>query len=216
VPRKPRVEVPNGVFHVTTRGCNKQPIFDGDATRELHLALLAQTVEEYGWLCHAYCQMDNHFHLLLQTPHANLSAGMRFLNGTYAQAFNREVHRSGHLFQGRFHSVPIVWDGQLWETARYVVLNRVRAGAAPAVEDWRWSSYAATAAIAPRPAFLTTELVLARFRVPDRYRQFVAEGSEHSSLRGLLAAFDRVGTRLGPDPGQTPAVGGAATATRPR
>jgi REP element-mobilizing transposase RayT len=216
VPRKPRVEVPNGFFHVTTRGCDKRTIYDGEATRELHLALLAQTVEEYEWLCHAYCQMDNHFHLLVQTPHANLSAGMQFLNGAYAQAFNREKHRSGHLFQGRFHSVRIVWDGQLWETARYVVLNRVRAGSCSTAEDWRWSSYAATAGIAPRPTFLTTDLILSRFGGPDRYRRFVSEGTPYASLRGLLAALDRVGPRLGSDPGQSPAVGGAATASRRR
>jgi REP element-mobilizing transposase RayT len=216
MPRPHRVEVPNGIFHVTTRGCDKRAIYDGDATRELQLALLAQTVEEYDWLCHAYCQMDNHFHLLVQTPHANLSDGMRFLNGAYAQAFNRETHRSGHLFQGRFHSVRIVWDGQLWEAARYVVLNRVRARSCRSVEEWRWSSYAATAGLAPKPTFLTTELLLSRFRAPDRYRRFIAEGSSHASLRGLLAVCDRSGTRRGSDPGQTPAVRGAATASRPR
>ena len=150
MPRAPRIEVPNGHFHVTTRGCNKGSIFAGDSTRELHLALLGQTVEDYEWICHGYCQMDNHFHLHVQTPHANLAAGMQFLNGRYAQAFNRIEGRSGHVFQGRFHSVRITWDGQLWETARYVVLNRVRARACRYVDDWRWSSYRATAGLAPR------------------------------------------------------------------
>jgi REP element-mobilizing transposase RayT len=197
MPRKRRVEVPNGIFHVTTRGCNKGPIFAGDPTRELHLALLSQTVDEFEWVCHAYVQMDNHYHGLVQTPHANLAAGMQYLNGSYAQAFNRLTGRSGHLFRGRFHSVRIEWDGQLWEASRYIVLNRVRAGACASVDDWRWSSYAATAGLAPRPAFLTTELFEARFGTPDRYRRFIAEGCAYTSLRGLLAAFDRTGARLG-------------------
>jgi putative transposase len=205
MPRKPRVDVPGGLYHLTSRGCARCDIYRGDPTRELHLALLAQVVAEYGWLCHAYCQMNNHFHLLVRTPDPNLSEGMQFLNGTYAQAFNKRFHRTGHLFQGRFHSVVIDREEQLLETARYVVLNRVRCRASKTADEWPWSSYRATAGLAPRPAFLTTDWILARFGEPgssrsrDRYRDFVAEGSPASSLRALLAM-----TPVGVCPGQTP------------
>lgn len=194
--------MPGGFFHVTARGCNRGPIYAGDETRELHIALLAQTVDEFGWICHAYCQMDNHFHLVLQTPEPTLSAGMQFLNGTYAQAFNRRTGRSGHLFQGRFHSVLIEWDEQLRETERYTVLNRVRAGACAQPRDWRWCSYPATAGLAPAPAFLTVETTLARFgdasdkAARARYRAFVAEGVAARTLGAVLALSARRGAQL--------------------
>jgi putative transposase len=206
MPRQRRIEVPGGFFHVTSRGCNRCPIYDGDASRELHLALLGQTVHQFAWTCHAYCQMDNHFHLLLQTPNANLSAGMQFLNGAYAQAFNRHGDRSGHLFQGRFHSVIIRWDGQLWEAERYTVLNRVRARACARAADWPWSSYPAAAGLAPRPPFLTVETTLARFgdpadsRTRARYRGFIADGVAEKTLRGALSRYENCGRDL---PGAT-------------
>jgi REP element-mobilizing transposase RayT len=177
-------------------------VFAGDWTRELHLALLAQTVDDFEWKCHAYCQMDNHFHLVVQTPEGNLSEGMQFLNGTYAQAFNRDQGRSGHLFQGRFHSVLIEWEGQLRESERYTVLNRVRAKACSRPEDWKWSSYPASAGLVPRPAFLTVDVTLAPFGDPRdratraRYRAFIAEGTQAVSHRGLMSEFDKRGRQL--------------------
>jgi putative transposase len=195
MPRKSRIQVPGGLYHVTSRGCNRCAIYDGPASRELHLALLGQVVEDYGWRCHAYCQMDNHFHLLLETPDANLSDGMQLLNGAYAQEYNAAAGRSGHLFQGRFHSVMIERESQLLETARYIVLNRVRCRAVADAADWPWSSYAATAGLVAPPPFLTIEWILGRFGDPAgassrlRYRAFVETGSPASTLRGLLASL---------------------------
>jgi REP element-mobilizing transposase RayT len=193
MPRKLRLQVPGGIYHVTSRGCNRQPIYRGVDTRQLHLALLAQVVEHCGWLCHAWVQMDNHFHALVETPEPNLSEGMQLLNGIYAQEFNAIVGRSGHLFQGRFYSVRIEREPQLLETARYVVLNRVRCRAVADPADWPWSSYAATAGLVKAPPFLTTDWILGRFGDPAteacraRYRAFVAEGTRARSLRALLA-----------------------------
>lgn len=97
-----RIEFPGAVYHVTARGNARQNIYLDDADRRLFLEVLSETVEKYNWVCHAYCLMDNHYHLLLETPDPNLSLGMRQLNGVYIQRFNRAHNRIGHVFQGRF------------------------------------------------------------------------------------------------------------------
>jgi REP element-mobilizing transposase RayT len=102
-----RLEFPGAVYHVTSRGNARQDIVADDRDRMQWQAMLAQVVDRYRWLCHAYCLMDNHYHLLIETPRANLSLGMRQLNGRYTQAYNRRHHRVGHLLQGRFRSILV-------------------------------------------------------------------------------------------------------------
>ena len=97
-----RIEYDGALYHVTSRGNGRKAIFKDDSDRELILTTLGQVSERFHWLCHAYCLMDNHYHLVIETPDGNLSKGMRQLNGVYTQAFNRRHHRVGHLFQGRF------------------------------------------------------------------------------------------------------------------
>ena len=143
--------------------------------------MLAQVARRREWRCHAYCLMDNHYHLLLETLDATLGVGMQWLNGTYAQGFNRSGRRTGHLFQGRYHAELVARDAHLLEAARYIVLNPVRASLCDAAEEWEWSSYRGTVGEAPLAPALTTELVLSRFATrPEtaraRYRAFVAEG----------------------------------------
>ena len=130
--------------------------------------------------------MDNHYHLLVETPEPNLSRGMGRLNMAYAQGFNRRHERAGHLFQGRFHVVVVEKDSHLLELCRYLVLNPVRAGAATSPEDWPWSSYRATASGRGEADWLTTGWVLRQFGAQDArgrraYRQFVREGVETAS-----------------------------------
>jgi putative transposase len=183
------VQFPGALYHVTTRGNWKRRIYLDDRDRELFLSLLAQVVERYGWVCHAYCLMDNHYHLLVQTPDGNLADGMRALNGRYARAFLQRHAKTGHLFGRRYHPVLIERQEHLLEVVRYVVLNRVRARLCSAAEDWPWSSYHATAGLARRPRCLTTEWVLGLFADRcDRFVAFVAEGSPAVSLEGLLSA----------------------------
>ena len=127
--------------------------------------------------------MDNHYHLLLETPKANLSQGMRQLNGRYTQAFNRRHQRVGHLFQGRFTAIVVEKDAHLLELCRYVVLNPVRAKMVTHPRFWSWSSYRGTAGELTGPTWLSTEWILGQFGVRQReacqrYRQFVAEGRE--------------------------------------
>jgi putative transposase len=124
--------------------------------------------------------MDNHYHLLIETPDGNLSLGMRQLNGVYTQLFNKRHQRTGHLFQGRYKSILIQKDSHLLEVCRYVVLNPVRARMVERPEAWKWSSYRATAGREPPPC-LTTDWVLGQFsrtrgKAEKKYRQFVDWG----------------------------------------
>lgn len=188
-----RVVYPGAVYHLTSRGNARQRIFRDD-DREAFLHTLGQVVARYGWLCHAYCLMDNHYHLLVETPKPNLTLGMRQLNGVYTQGFNRRHGRVGHLFQGRYTAILVEKEAHLLELCRYVVLNPVRVKAQRRVAAWRWSSYGATAGLAPVPPFLTVEWVLGRFgrqsaAAQARYRAFVKEGvGTHpwAALRGQI------------------------------
>jgi REP element-mobilizing transposase RayT len=176
-----RIEFPGALYHVTSRGDRREPIYEDDADREQFLATLAEVVERYNWLCHAYCLMTNHYHLILETVEGNLSKGMRQLNGVFTQSSNRRHGRQGHLFQGRFKGILVDKDSYLLELSRYVVLNPVRAGMAQDPEQWFWSSYRATAGESTTPPWLETDFVLRQFaedrdRAQARYRRFVLEG----------------------------------------
>ena len=149
----------------------------------MFLKILGQVVRRFNWLCHAYCLMGNHYHLLIETPEGNLSAGMRQLNGVYTQAFNRAHRRDGHILRGRFAAVLVEKESHLLELCRYVVLNPVRAAIVARPEQYHWSSYLPTLGKAARPALLTTEWLLRNFStaLPEsrrRYRQFVREGMD--------------------------------------
>src|SRR4051794_22535210 len=180
-----RIQVPDVVYHVASRGVDKQPIFgvvDGD--RFVFLALLAKTVERYGWRLHAYCLMGNHFHLVVETPEANIAAGMQYLKSSYALWFNDFRPREGTLFERRYYSDVILEEGHLFALCRYVVLNPVRAGLCRPPADWPWSSYRATAGIAAPPAWLHTDLIYAIFgggsAAQRRYVEFVIAALDES------------------------------------
>lgn len=178
--RCPRSEFPGAIHHVTARGNAGAWIYRGDADRRQFLAMLAWIARQRGWLCHAYCLMDNHYHLLVETVNAGLGAGMQWLNGTYAQGLNRSCGRSGHVFQGRYHAALVERGTHLLEAARYIVLNPVRASLCAGADDWVWSSYRGTAGDAPPDPLLTTDLVLSQFGdrrdlARARYRAFVAD-----------------------------------------
>lgn len=138
-------------------------------------------------MCHAYCLMSTHFHLLLTTPDPNLAFGMQRLNGCYAQAFNNRRERFGHLFQGRYHAVHVESDGHLLELYRYIALNPVRAGACRRPADWPWSSFAAAVGVAPPPSFASSDSLLRHFGgdrkwARARLRGFVEENTDEFVL----------------------------------
>lgn len=194
-----RIEFPGAVYHLTSRGNEKKPIFLGDEDRKSFLNLLADVNARYHWVCHAYCLMDNHYHLLMETPEGNLSIGMRQLNGVYTQAFNRRHGRVGHLFQGRFKAILIEKDSHLLEACRYVVLNPVRAGAVENPERWRWSSYRATGGREKPHPCLSTEWILHQFggvreKAEREYKRFVREGMRGESFWKEVKAQSILGT----------------------
>ena len=138
-------------------------------------------------VCHAWCQMGNHYHRLIETPKANLSQGMRQLNGVYTQRLNRAHGRVGHVFQGRYKAILVERDSYLLELARYVVLNPLRAGMVKRLETWPWSSYLATCSQAGAPEWLQTDWILAQFGrqragAIRKYVRFVHEGARLPSV----------------------------------
>lgn len=172
---------------MTSRGNERGAIFTVDSDRELLLVILADVVERHAWVCHTYCLMTNHYHLLVQTPQANLWQGMHMLNSRYVKAFQRRCGRGGHLLERRYRPILVERQEYLQEVARYVVLNPVRAGICERAEDWPWSSYRATAGLAPRPSFLTTKWLLGSFGGSvRRYREFVEAGSPAASVEAIL------------------------------
>ena len=126
-----RLCLPDGLYHLIARGNARQPIVADDHDRHDFFNVFAHVLERFGWLCHAFCLMDNHYHLVVETPLPNLPSGMRQLNGLYAQRFNRRHGRVGHLFQARYRSILIEKPTRLLAVCHYVVLNPVRGGHLP-------------------------------------------------------------------------------------
>jgi len=135
-----RIELAGGIYHVTSRGDRREDIFLDEGDRLAWLDVFGAVCNRFNWVCHAWCQMTNHYHLVVETVEGNLSQGMRQLNGVYTQTFNRTHRRVGHVFQGRYRAVVVEKDAYLLELMRYVVLNPVRAGIVSDAADWPWSS----------------------------------------------------------------------------
>ena len=182
--RKPRIEVPGGIYHVGSKGNRGCVIYEDDVERRVFLSLLGTAVRRFGWVCHAFVLMSNHFHLLIQLDVGGLSAGMQLLNGSFAKFSNRRHGWLGqHLFRNRFWSEEIVTQQHLMETARYVVLNPVRASICESPEEWPWSSYRACAGLEFAPSFLAASRHLRLFgpspaAARRAYRAFVRDGIE--------------------------------------
>jgi REP-associated tyrosine transposase len=197
--RKRRDQRSGVAYHVTARGNVRQDIYLGEEDREAFLGFVSDACEREHLVCHAYCLMGNHYHLVVETPLGNLSRGMGQLNGRYARSFNRRYLRCGHVFQARFRSILIEADTRLLVVCRYVVLNPVRAWLCQQPEDWLWSSYRQTAGIDPVVAPLAADRLLARFhirrqRAQTLYRRFVADGAGERLDEQVL------GERLGDEP----------------
>jgi putative transposase len=181
-----RIEFPGAVYHVTSRGNARDRIFHNEHDNRKFLEILGTTVERYSWLCYAYCLMENHYHLIVETSKPNLSDGMHHLNGAYTQAHHRRHQTVGHLLQGRFKSILVDKEHYLLELVRYVALNPVRAGMAADPRQWPWSSYAATAGLNPAHPCLQIAPILKCFdsrpeEAQLRYQSFVQAGIDRES-----------------------------------
>ncbi len=181
MPRKHRIQFPGAFFHVMSRGTAKADIFLDDSDRNCFLDILSEVVERCSWVCHSYCLMNNHYHILIETPMGNLSQGMHLLNTFYCKRFNEKYGRVGHLLQGRFTSFLIEDDGYFMSVCRYTSLNPVLSGLCAHPENWQWSSYGPTAGLCSAPDFLETSYILRFFdndtnRAREAYIRFVLEG----------------------------------------
>jgi REP element-mobilizing transposase RayT len=141
--RQLRIEFNGAFYHITSRGNLRDRIFFEDKDRERFLEILKRTKERYSYLLHAYALMDNHYHLLMETPKANISQIMQNINTSYTVYINKKYQRSGHLFQGRFKGIIVDKDEYLVTLSRYIHLNPVRANIVQIPEDYRWMSYRA-------------------------------------------------------------------------
>lgn len=177
-----RLEFSGALYHVTARGDRREPIYTDDADRREWISVLGEVCQRFNWVIHAYCQMTNHYHFIVETPDANLSKGMRQLNGVYTQRFNRRHRLSGHLFQGRYKAILVQKESYLLEVSRYVVLNPVRAGIVKNPADWSWSSFGTmVSGCQPELRSLDTEWTLSWFGCTRddavrAYEQFVMQG----------------------------------------
>ena len=176
-----RLEFPNALYHVMSRGNGGENIFIEDADKLAFLELFEELLTRYDVICYSYCLMDNHYHLLIETPKANLSQIMRGLNGRYTKYFNKTFQRMGHVFQGRYKAIIVQKDSYLLELSRYIVLNPVRAGLTNNPEDYTWSSYCASIGQSFCPEWLAVDNSLAAFHNQRKeairlYQKYVSQG----------------------------------------
>jgi len=186
-----RIEFSGALYHVTSRGDGREDIYLDDEDRELFMLVLGEVCELFNWSVHSWCQMTNHYHLLVETPDSNLSKGMRYLNGVYTQRFNRKHSRVGHVYQGRYKAILVEKEAYFLELSRYIVLNPVRAGMVESAERWEWSSYAATAGLVVAPSWFDKRLILGSFGKQqkvaiERYMEFVSNGVQQPSPWTML------------------------------
>jgi putative transposase len=183
-----RVLVPDGTYHVASRGINGTHIYLDDADRTAFLARLGEVVKVSGWSCLSYCLMDNHFHLLVRTPKPNLSDGMRALKSGHAQYFSRRHSWDGPLFSRRFWGQLVQRDRYLLGVIRYVALNPVAGGLCAEPSDWPWSAHAAIAGEANAPSWLAVDEVRGLFSEQSSqagvraYRWLIEEGKPSGPL----------------------------------
>lgn len=172
-----RIEYPGAFFHVMSRGNEGRNIFSSAGDKKKFLDYLEKTHQRFDILIHAYCLMSNHYHLLIETPCANLSKSLQYLNSSYTTYYNVKRKRFGHLFQGRFKSILIEKDSYLMELSRYIHLNPCQSKLVKFPEEFEWSSYFYYLHPKRKPKFLNTDLCLSFFaNSKRRFRTFVEEG----------------------------------------
>ncbi|OGP79395.1 MAG: hypothetical protein A2V86_07025 [Deltaproteobacteria bacterium RBG_16_49_23] len=191
-----RIEFPGAFYHVTSRGNEKKAIFRSVRDREKFLSYLGSAHTRYGAIIHVFCLMENHYHLLLETPRGNLSQILHHINGAYTTYFNVKRGRSGHLFQGRFKGILVDRDAYCKELSRYIHLNPLRVGLVKSPSEYPWSSYNYYIGREREPEWLEMGLVLGYFgrrgrKAFKRYRDFVEKGATagvESPLKKVIAS----------------------------
>lgn len=184
--RPVRIEFPGASYHVTSRGRKGHTVFSDDEDRAVFLNVVDNVVERFGWLVHSYTLMDDHYHLVVEVPQANLSKGMRQLNGVYTQHFNRRHGSEGPIFQGRFKGVLFEKKNYLLPVCRHVLTNPTRFDESASYANYKWSSYRALSGQVNPPGLLHCDDVLGKFgkRVKDaqkKFRDYIREGLDEES-----------------------------------
>ncbi|WP_454064059.1 transposase [Candidatus Nitrospira salsa] len=180
-----RITFDGAWYHVMNRGAGRKAVFTNNEQREYFLALLAETSDRFNAEWHAYCLMDNHYHLLVRTPEANLQRIMRHLNGLYTQFYNRTEGRDGPLFRGRYKAILVEAQAYWTQLSRYIHRNPLEAGRVKRLDQYRWSSYLAYIGTHTRPPWLTCAYILKSLssrRPIEAYKAFVAEGIDDEIL----------------------------------
>ena len=204
MPRPLRINYPNAWYHVMNRGAAHQKIFKNNMHRIMFLKLLGECHQMFNVIISAYCLMDNHYHLLLSTPDANLARVMRHLNGIYTQYFNRSLKKDGALFRGRYKAKLIDEDCYQLIVSRYIHLNPVEAGIVSNPAEYKWSSYQAYLGLAKEPAWLSKEIILTRLSSVKslshikNYREYVEEQSidEINIFRSIAFTKPIIGSEI--------------------
>jgi REP element-mobilizing transposase RayT len=191
-----RITFPGAVYHVTSRGNERKPVFNSDRDREKFLEYLESATKRYQAMIHVYCLMDNHYHLLLETPAGNLPQIMRHINGAYTTYFNVKRQRSGHLFQGRYKAILVDMDTYAKELSRYIHLNPVRAKMVETPEAYEWSSYSFYIGKKKAPEWLHRDFILGYFgnnisAAQRGYMKFVTAATDRAHdnpLNGVIGS----------------------------
>lgn len=189
-----RLQYPGAFYHITSRGNEGRAIFRTNRDREKFLSYLESAHERYGGIIHVYCLMENHYHLLLETPRGNLAQILHHINGAYTTYFNIKRRQSGHLFQGRYRGILVEKDSYGQELSRYIHLNPVRADLVETPAQYPWASYPFYIGLKEKPSWVTTEFILGYFgkdgvSARENYRRFVEDGLKKESKNPLKEVF---------------------------
>lgn len=203
-----RIEYPGAFYHITSRGNRKQPIFLNDDDRLFFLNCLREAHERFDVIIHAYCLMNNHYHLFAETPAGGISRIMHLINARYSIYFNKKHERSGHTFQSRFKAILVEAQEYARELTAYIHLNPVRAGLVGSPEEFEWSNYREYLALTSQRPWTTTRQVLGSFgkdikRAREEYRRFVLtriggqepnplEATDPSGILGSVEFIERI------------------------
>lgn len=223
-----RIQYPGAIYHITARGNAKKSIFSDDQDREQFLFILANTMEKFNWLCHAFVLMDNHYHLVIETIDPTMSKGMRQLNGVYTQWSHEKYDSVGHILQGRFKGFLVEEAPYLLNVVRYVILNPVRASMVSDPAEFPWSSYGAMMGKDMLTHLVTTKKVLEKFdnnkqTAQQKFREFLLGGvglpSPFNGINGVILGsdqfIDEMHERLQPTENEKEIVKASRMAGRP-
>lgn len=176
-----RIQYPGAMYHIISRGIGRMTIFHNEKDWKKFIQFMERVIKKYNWICHAYCLMGSHYHLLLETPDANMAVGMKYLNQLYSQFYNWKYQRVGPVLQGRYKAWLVEREEKFLDNCRYIVSNPVEAKMVEHPSDWPWSSFRATRGLERVPDFLETDFLLNHFsssrkKAQKIYEDFVLAG----------------------------------------